>query len=178
MVVNVAQDSGDGQTESRPGDIDEVTVLHDFVDIAHRVVWCTIATVDLRGRPRSRVLHPLWEVGRDGSLIGWVTTRTTPVKVAHLAGNPWVSCSYWNPDHDTAVAECRAQWETDLDQTHRIWQMFRATPAPLGHDPWAIWPDGPASPDAGLLRLQPWLIVTRRLAAMVAGDKPRTWRPT
>ena len=29
-----------------------------FVALAHRIVWCTLATVDARGRPRSRVVTP------------------------------------------------------------------------------------------------------------------------
>ena len=41
-----------------------------FVDMAHRIVWCTAATVDRANRPRSRVLHPVWEWG-DGVLTGW-----------------------------------------------------------------------------------------------------------
>jgi hypothetical protein len=157
--------------------VQTVSVLDDFVEIAHRVIWCSIATVDARGRPRSRVLHPLWERADDASVTGWVTTRTTPLKVAHLAATPFVSCSYWSAEHDTAVAECHAAWETELDETRRVWELFRSASAPLGHDPWAIWPDGPTSADAGLLRLRPWLLVTRRLAAMVAGERPRTWRP-
>lgn len=32
-----------------------------FVEVAHGIVWCTIATVDPLGRPRSRVMHPIWE---------------------------------------------------------------------------------------------------------------------
>ena len=44
------------------GDMD---ALDEFVSIAHRVVWATVATVDRRARPRSRVLHPLWV--RDGT---------------------------------------------------------------------------------------------------------------
>ena len=32
-----------------------------FVEMAHRIVWCSVATVDHQGRPRSRILHPLWE---------------------------------------------------------------------------------------------------------------------
>ena len=39
--------------------------LDQFVAIAHRVVWATVATVDRRSRPRSRVLHPIW--ARDGA---------------------------------------------------------------------------------------------------------------
>jgi hypothetical protein len=37
------------------------TVAPAFVETAHRIVWCTVATVDGRGRPRTRILHPIWE---------------------------------------------------------------------------------------------------------------------
>ena len=54
-----------------------------FVAIAHRIVWCTVATVAVDGRPRTRILHPIWEW--DGTdLVGWIATGPTPLKVAHL----------------------------------------------------------------------------------------------
>ena len=28
-----------------------------FVEMAHRIVWCTATTVDAQGRPRSRILQ-------------------------------------------------------------------------------------------------------------------------
>ena len=152
-----------------------MVVQHEFVQVAHRVVWCTVATVDRRGRPRSRVLHPIWETAADGTLTGWITTRPTPLKVAHLLHAPFVSCSYWSPDHDTAVAECHARWETDLAETERVWGLFRSAPAPLGHDPATIWPDGPASADAGLLRLDPWRLRVLALADLTAGRPGRSW---
>jgi hypothetical protein len=34
-------------------------VTDAFVAIAHRIVWCTLATVDRVGRPRSRVVPPI-----------------------------------------------------------------------------------------------------------------------
>ena len=37
----------------------------EFHKRVSRIVWCTITTVDAKGRPRSRILHPLWE-GNDG----------------------------------------------------------------------------------------------------------------
>jgi hypothetical protein len=78
-----------------------------FVDMAHQIVWCTVATVDAQGRPRSRVLHPIWEW--DGqTLTGWVGTGPTPVKRAHLEASPFLSCNYWSPTQDTCVAECHA----------------------------------------------------------------------
>ena len=40
-----------------------------FVEMAHRIVWATVATVDGRGRPRGRILHPYW-VWDGTSLVG------------------------------------------------------------------------------------------------------------
>jgi hypothetical protein len=130
-------------------------VADAFVAVAHRIVWCTVATVDRLGRPRSRVLHPYWEHTGEG-LTGWITTRPTALKRAHLAHSPYVSCSYWDATQDVAVAECGAEWVADLETRAHAWEQFRAAPEPLGHDPYSIWPDGPADPAAGVLMLRPW----------------------
>src|SRR5919112_4318570 len=106
-------------------------LLDEFVAIAHRIVWATLVTVDRRGRPRSRVVHPLW-ASDDDALVAWVTTRPTPLKVAHLERTPYVSVSYWDPAHDIAVAECHARWLRDKDERASVWERFRAPPPPLG----------------------------------------------
>jgi hypothetical protein len=129
-----------------------------FVEIAHKIVWCSVATVDRRGRPRSRILHPYWEW--DGAtLVGWVATMPTPLKRAHLEQSPYVSCSYWAPSQDTAVAECRADLVFDDETRTRVWSLFKETPPPLGYDPGGIsvpgW-DTPTSPAFAVMRLQPW----------------------
>ena len=50
-----------------------------FVNMAHRIVWATVATVDPQGRPRARILHPHWRW--DGTaLTGWIATSPTPIK--------------------------------------------------------------------------------------------------
>jgi hypothetical protein len=54
-----------------------------FVEMAHRIVWASAATVDARGRPRSRILHPFWEWNGQ-QLVGWIATSRSPVKAAHL----------------------------------------------------------------------------------------------
>ena len=60
-----------------------------FVDMAHSIVWASVATVDSDARPRSRILHPIWEW--DGTdLFGWIATVPTPVKRRHLAVHPEV----------------------------------------------------------------------------------------
>jgi hypothetical protein len=150
-------------------------VAEAFVAIAHRVVWCTLATVDRRGRPRSRLVHPIWEPA-DGGLVGWVASRPTPLRRAHLAATPYVSCSYWDPVHDVAVAECRAAWVTDPDVRAHAWDCFRAAAPPLGHDPATIWPAGLADPHAGVLRLDPWRLRAAGAATLAAGGAANSWR--
>lgn len=127
-----------------------------FVDMAHRIVWCSAATVDTHGRPRSRVLHPIWEW--DGAtLVGWIGTSATPVKRAHLEASPHLSLNYWHPSHDTCVAECRASWAFDDETCVRVWELFRESPPPLGYDPAMIpaW-DAPTSSSFSVLRCEPW----------------------
>ena len=77
--------------------------------------------------------------------------------------SPYVSCSYWDATQDTAIAECEAEWVDDVDTKSHAWELFQQAPEPLGHDPYSIWPDGPADPDAGVLRLKPWRL---RVATM------------
>ena len=149
-----------------------------FVEMAHRIVWCSVATVDHENRPRSRVLHPLWEWDGD-ALVGWIATGPTPVKIAHLAHSPHVSCNYWAPNHDTCVAECDANWANDDATRTRIWDRFKNAPAPVGYDPAIIppWKDGPLSPAFGVLRLDPWRIrVFPGTMLLGQGGTVQTWR--
>jgi hypothetical protein len=145
-----------------------------FVEIAHRIVWCTVATIDRHNRPRSRVLHPYWERHED-ELTGWITTRPTPLKVAHLAHSPYLSCSYWDATHDVAVAECRAEWVADPERKRHAWELFRVADEPLGHDPYAIWPEGPDDPDAGVLRLTPWRLRVASIETLLGRSPALVW---
>ena len=136
---------------------DLVTTAPAFVEMAHRTVWASVATVDSKGRPRTRILHPIWEW--DGSsLVGWVGTGPTRIKRSHLERTPFVSVNYWSPNHDTCTAECRASWYFDDETCQRIWDLYLAAPPPLGYDPAMIpvWADGPTSPAFAALRLDPW----------------------
>lgn len=137
-----------------------MTALSDvapaFVEMAHRIVWCSAASVDGKGRPRSRVLHPLWEW--DGTrLVGWIATGPTPTKRAHLKASPYLSLNYWAANHDTCVAECQAEWCFDDATRTRVWDAFKAAPAPVGYDPAMIpgW-DGPTAASFAALKLTPW----------------------
>jgi hypothetical protein len=146
--------------------------LAGFVEIAHRVVWCTLATVDGRGRPRSRLVHPVWRIGSDGELVGRVSSRRTSPKSAHLAANPYASCSYWDPAHDVAVAECHAAWDPEPEES---WPVFREPAPPVGFDPEAMFAGGLSSPDAGIVVLRPWRVRWGRAADLAAGQRQAVW---
>jgi hypothetical protein len=156
---------------------DFTTVAPAFVEMAHRIVWCTAATVDERGRPRSRVLHPMWEFA-DGRLTGWIATFPTPLKRAHLAARPYVSCNYWTPTHETCVAECDAQLLFDDETRREVWDRFANTPEPLGYDPAVIIPawTSPTAEAFAALRLDPWRLRVLPVDAAGTPGTPLTWR--
>ncbi len=148
-----------------------------FLKMAHQIVWCSAATVDARGRPRSRVLHPIWQ-WQGGSLTGWIATGPTPVKRAHLAASPYLSCNYWAPSQDTCVAECRAEWMLDLETRRMVWDLFAKGPAPVGYDPAMIpgWDDA-SSPTFAALKLHPWRLRVMPGTVLLQGTgETLTWQ--
>jgi hypothetical protein len=161
--------------------VGRVTALDEiapaFRDMAHRIVWASVATVDPDGRPRTRILHPIWEWdGHD--LIGWIATVPTPLKRAHLEAHPEISVSYWAPSHDTCSADCHAQWYLDDDTRKLVWDKFAHGPEPVGYDPAIIptWRDGPTSPTFAALRLTPYRLRVMAGTVMTTGEgSPLTW---
>ncbi|GIS69810.1 MAG: hypothetical protein CM1200mP9_06310 [Gammaproteobacteria bacterium] len=134
-----------------------------FREIADRIVWCTFATVDRSGKPRSRILHPIWE-----GPAGWIATGRYSHKEKHLASNPFVSLSYWDPAHEQAMIDCEASWEDDVDEKQRVWTLFRETPPPLGYD---LGSCGKTLRIQHLdyFDLRPWRISTGSLGDVMAG---------
>lgn len=65
-------------------------VAPSFVEMAHRIVWATTATVDRSGAPRTRILHPIWE-WEGGRLTGWIATSPEWPKASDLAHEDRVS---------------------------------------------------------------------------------------
>jgi hypothetical protein len=148
---------------------DLATIAPAFVEMAHQIVWCAAATVDPQGRPRSRVLHPIWEW--DGTrLRGWIATDPSSTKRAHLDATPFLSCTYWTPSHDTCTAECHTAWKLDDDTRTAVWRRFADGPAPVGYDPSIIpgW-DSPVSPRFGVLELTPWRLRVLPGSVMLSG---------
>ncbi|WP_194814656.1 pyridoxamine 5'-phosphate oxidase family protein [Nocardia sp. XZ_19_385] len=129
-------------------------IADDFFRFTAEVVWCTITTVDGNGRPRSRILHPLWEQV-DGRPVGWIVTGRTPIKVRHLAANPVVAFSYWSPAQSVVQGEAVASWVEDLDTKKHVWDLFMTTPPPVGYDLRQFAAPSHDSPDFDILRLDP-----------------------
>jgi hypothetical protein len=141
-----------------------------FVEMAHRIVWCSASSVDRQGRPRSRVLHPLWHW--DGSVLsGVIATSPTRTKRAHLEASPYLALNYWAPSQDTCLAECRARWAFDDATRERVWNAFKQAPAPVGYDPAIVppWAAGPISPAFAVLELEPWRLRVMPGGAMLGG---------
>jgi hypothetical protein len=43
----------------------------EFIRRVHTMIWCNVATVDRLQRPRSRILHLIWE-----GETGWIATHS------------------------------------------------------------------------------------------------------
>lgn len=149
-----------------------------FRTMAHEIVWCTVATTEPDGRPRTRILHPFWEWEGD-ELVGWIATSPTPVKRGALAHVPALSLTYWAPSHDTCTADCVARWQDDDATRRRVWDTFRELPPPVGYDPAIVpaWADGPTGAAFGVLRLEPYRLRVMPGSLMLEGrGELRTWR--
>jgi len=147
-------------------------IADDFHARIARIVWCTMATVDRKGRPRTRLVHPIWE-----GATGWIATGRRSHKAKHLARNPNVSLSYWDQEHQQVYVDAVAAWVDDPAEKLRVWELYKGTPPPYGYDPQIIWRNGPDDPDYGLLKLTPWRIELFSLRDMITGAEPHVWRP-
>jgi hypothetical protein len=147
--------------------------LDSFLATARRIVYATLATVDPHGRPRSRIVHPVWEL-EDGRLVGWVGTRPSRLKRESLESSGFASCLYWDPAHDVAIAECSATW-LPPERRREAWERLAAPPAPMGYDPAPIGAGGPDDGGFEAIRLDPWRVQTRAAAATAAGEPYAVW---
>ena len=148
---------------------DEIAKLFD--ERVRRIVWCTVTTMDTRGRPFSRILHPVWE-GR----LGWIATGRHTLKTKHLAGNANVALSYWDPQHDTVIVQAKAEWRDDAATRQRIWNLLKATPPPVGYDPALFWKGGPNDSSYGVLEITPYRIDLLGAQQMMAGKGSTVWQ--
>ncbi|MCO1660497.1 pyridoxamine 5'-phosphate oxidase family protein [Pseudonocardia humida] len=121
------------------------------------VVYATMTTVDRRGRPRARVLIPVWEEV-EGSPVGWLATFPTPVKDAHLAANPHTTFSYWSPRQNQVAVDTVAHWVDDPATRRHVWDLYaRTSPPGAGYDLGRFW-SSPDDPRLRVLRMRPYRI--------------------
>jgi general stress protein 26 len=138
----------------------------EFMARAQQAVYCNVATLDPKGRPRSRVLHVVW----DGP-VGWVITSPTSHKVQHLAHNPYVSLAYVSNPMKPVYIDCVAAWVTEVEEKLRVWELHKTIPPPLGFDPTPHY-GTIEHKHFGLLRFIPW-----RLELAELGAESLIWRP-
>lgn len=140
-------------------------IQEEFMHRVNQAVYCMMATVDQQNRPRTRVMHPIWE----GS-IGWVISWPQAHKAKHLAHNPHVSLAYLPDKAKPVYVECVAQWIEDRAEKQRVWAFHQTLPPPLGFDPEPHY--GTIDHHYfGLLRFTPWRIELGNL-----GAEPVIWR--
>lgn len=136
--------------------------------IVERIVFATVATVSPSGRVRTRVMHPVW-FWNAPTPTALISARRTPLKIAHIGSGAEISCSYWDPAHETVTIEAMARW-VEGDQVEAAWQRVAAVDPPVGFDPAIVWPDGPGSDDCGFLRLR-----AHRIRVTAGGLEPQRW---
>jgi uncharacterized pyridoxamine 5'-phosphate oxidase family protein len=142
----------------------------DFHKRTSDAVWCSVATVDEQQRPRSRILHPLWE----GS-TGWILTHRSSYKSKHLALNSFVSLAYIKDVMNPVYVDCKTEWVDDAEVKKRIWDWVKSIPEPLGFDPAHDF-ISPDHENFGLLKLTPWRIDLVSFPAPSFDEGTKVWR--
>jgi general stress protein 26 len=142
-------------------------IEQSFLQRVRTMVWCNVATLDAHSRPRSRILHPIWE-----GATGWIITRRRSHKSRHLAQHPYVSLAYVADIVKPVYADCLATWADDPATKRRVWELFRTIEPPVGYDPASIF-GSVDDPDCGVLQLTPWRI---ELYDVPGGSDRFVWR--
>jgi general stress protein 26 len=146
-------------------------IEEEFTSRVRSMIWCSVATVDRRQRPYSRILHPLWE-----GKTGWILTHRGTHKAKHLERNPFVSLAYIRGDVQRPLyVDCRATWVEESDERKRIWNLAASEPPPLGFDPAPDF-ESQANPNFGVLKLSPWRIVLVTFPAASYDAGHQVWR--
>ena len=137
----------------------------EFLERVSQAVYASMATIDTKDRPRSRIVHPIWE-----GVTGWIVSWPETLKSKHLARNPHVSLAYIKDIEKPVYVECTAEWIHDRAEKWRVWDVIKMAPAPMGFDPEPIF----GTIDHihfGLLKLTPW-----RIELYTLRGEPVVWR--
>jgi hypothetical protein len=145
-------------------------IEQEFIARVHTMVWCNLATIDAQGRPRSRIVHTIWE-----GPVGWIGVRRASPKGRDIVRNPHASLAYIADLVRPVYVDCTSSWADDAATKEHVWELFRTTPSPLGYDPAPIYGTA-ASPDFGVLRLTPWRIELGNASGI--GERRILWHAT
>lgn len=151
---------------------DFAEIEEEFLKRVNSMVWCAAATIDRQGRPRSRILHPIWE----GS-TGWIGTHRGSHKSKHLARSPYMSLAYITQPMSPVYVDCVAEWVEEINQKRRIWDLFKYAPPPMGYDPKSTFISYDHE-NFGLLKLTPWRIALISFPSPSHYEGERIWRNT
>lgn len=146
-------------------------IEQEFNQRVQKMIWCNVATIDGQGRPRSRILHPLWE-----GATGWIGTMPGSFKSKHLVANPFVSLAYIADVFSPVYVDAKAEWVDDPVEKLRIWNLFKDTPEPVGYDPAVSGFVAPEHESWGVLKLTPWRIGIVTFPAPDYETGTRVWR--
>ncbi|MEZ4562880.1 MAG: pyridoxamine 5'-phosphate oxidase family protein [Thermomicrobiales bacterium] len=164
-----------------PGFTVEVADFSEIADEFHarvsRMVWCNVATVDHECRPRSRIMHPIWD-GATGYIGTWGTSvrsdhQRPSVKMAHLRQHPHASLAYIAEPFTPVYVDCQVEVIEDAAGKAQFCELARSVPEPYGYDPAPLF-GGPENPHFVVLKLAPTRIALVEFPA--PPGKVHIWR--
>ena len=125
----------------------------EFLARVQKFVYCNMATIAPNNRPRSRVVHPVWEANG----TGWILSVPDTPKASHLAHCPYVSLAYIHDINAPVYLECVAGVVTGREEHLRVWDVIKHAPPPMGFDPEPHY-GSIDHPHWGVIRLDPYRI--------------------
>jgi hypothetical protein len=133
-------------------------IAAEFHARVSHMVWCNVASVDDACRPRSRIMHPIWE-GKTGWIGTWLTSvksnhEAPSLKIRQLRNHPFVSLAYVADVMKPVYVDCHADVHSDPETKRHFTDLAGSLPLPYGYDAAELF-GGPEDPRFGVLRLEP-----------------------
>jgi general stress protein 26 len=119
---------------------EEQTFRNEILALIRACEGCVLATIGADGMPHLRAMSSNIE----DDFEVWFATSASSRKMKDVAANPVAAVYYQKKDGwDNVVISGRAQEITDKSVKQKLWK-----------DDWKqYWPDGPDSPDYGILQV-------------------------
>lgn len=138
-----------------------IAVARSIMDKAH---YCTLATVDADGQPRTRIVDPF---PPEDDMAVWIATNPATRKVDQIRANPRVTLFYFDAASNRYVTLLgRAALVSDAAEKAKRWKPE-----------WArLYKDANRGDDYLLIRVMPFHLEVLSPANGLMPD-PKTWRP-